>query len=149
MRSIIASEVPPVGKKPLTSQSSDEEVDARVRDSALTIHHPAGTAAMGKVVDSPYRPLALPPVRHGGDRARAWPGRTNAAVGFGAHPAMRLMRPTAQHVRTRLLRATTRVFEVLCNSVAEENVDEGSTESNCARVAVTAYCVTSAGLSLI
>lgn len=52
LRPFLVGEVPPVGKEPLTSRSSDEEIDARVRESSLTIHHPAGTAAMGKVVDS-------------------------------------------------------------------------------------------------
>lgn len=48
----LAGDVPPIGKQPLTSKSTDEEIDARVRDSTMTIHHPAGTAAMGTVVDS-------------------------------------------------------------------------------------------------
>ncbi|KAK4501608.1 hypothetical protein PRZ48_007417 [Zasmidium cellare] len=52
LKPYLVGDVPPVGKKPLTSKSTDEEIDARVRESTMTIHHPGGTAAMGKVVDS-------------------------------------------------------------------------------------------------
>ncbi|KAM0429220.1 hypothetical protein ACHAPT_006434 [Fusarium lateritium] len=38
-------------EKPLTPDSSDEEIDARIRQAASGCFHPAGTAAMGKVVD--------------------------------------------------------------------------------------------------
>lgn len=51
LKSIIIGDVPPIGTRPLTSNSSNDEIDARVRQSTMTIHHPAGTAAMGKVVD--------------------------------------------------------------------------------------------------
>ncbi|KAF2170951.1 GMC oxidoreductase [Zasmidium cellare ATCC 36951] len=52
LKPFLVGDVPPVGKQPLTSRSSDDEIDTRVRESTMTIHHPAGTAAMGKVVDS-------------------------------------------------------------------------------------------------
>ena len=55
MQAVIECEAPPPGLRPLSSQSSDAEVDARVRASAAVIHHPAGTAAMGKVVDTELR----------------------------------------------------------------------------------------------
>jgi choline dehydrogenase-like flavoprotein len=48
----IAEEFTPVGYPPLTSQSSDEEIDARVKRVAATWFHPAGSAAMGKVVNN-------------------------------------------------------------------------------------------------
>ena len=48
---IVDHEVVPDGYSPLTSASSDEEIDARVKRSAATWFHPAGSAAMGKVVD--------------------------------------------------------------------------------------------------
>ena len=55
MRDLLECETPPDGCPPLSSRSSDQEIDARVRGSARVIHHPAGTAAMGKVVDSKLR----------------------------------------------------------------------------------------------
>ena len=51
MQEIIECESPPAGYPPLTSKSPDEEIDARVAGFATTIHHPAGTCAMGNVVD--------------------------------------------------------------------------------------------------
>ncbi|KAL9624611.1 MAG: hypothetical protein Q9160_001276 [Pyrenula sp. 1 TL-2023] len=47
----VAEEVPPAGYPALTSRSSDAEIDHRVKRVAATWFHPAGSAAMGKVVD--------------------------------------------------------------------------------------------------
>lgn len=35
---------------PLSAQSPDEDIDARIRATGLAHHHPAGSAAMGRVV---------------------------------------------------------------------------------------------------
>ena len=51
MREVIECETPPEGYPPLTSKSTDSEIDARVAGFGTTIHHPAGTCAMGNVVD--------------------------------------------------------------------------------------------------
>ena len=51
MQNVIECESPPEGYPPLTSESTDEEIDARVAGFGTTIHHPAGTCAMGSVVD--------------------------------------------------------------------------------------------------
>ena len=51
MQAIIEHESPPEGYPPLTSTSTDDELDARIAAFGTTIHHPAGTCAMGKVVD--------------------------------------------------------------------------------------------------
>ncbi|KAF4454280.1 GMC oxidoreductase [Fusarium albosuccineum] len=41
--------------EPLTVASSDEEIDARIREATGGCFHPSGTAAMGKVVDTKLR----------------------------------------------------------------------------------------------
>ncbi|CAF9922171.1 MAG: hypothetical protein ALECFALPRED_002040 [Alectoria fallacina] len=51
MQKVIECESPPEGYPPLTSKSTDEEIDARVAGFGTTIHHAAGTCAMGNVVD--------------------------------------------------------------------------------------------------
>lgn len=51
MQEVIECESPPEGYPPLTSKSTDEEIDARVAGFGTTIHHAAGTCAMGNVVD--------------------------------------------------------------------------------------------------
>ncbi len=51
MQEVIECESPPEGYPPLTSKSTDEEIDARVAGFGATIHHAAGTCAMGNVVD--------------------------------------------------------------------------------------------------
>lgn len=51
MQEVIECESPPEGYPPLTSKSTDEEIDTRVAGFGTTIHHPAGTCAMGSVVD--------------------------------------------------------------------------------------------------
>jgi choline dehydrogenase-like flavoprotein len=52
MQSIIECEPPPPSLPQLSSQSTDEDIDARVQANSAVIYHTAGTAAMGKVVDS-------------------------------------------------------------------------------------------------
>ncbi|MCJ1402321.1 hypothetical protein MMC11_005541 [Xylographa trunciseda] len=51
-QAFIVNETAPDGYEPLHSKSTDEEIDARVRKSGKTLHHPGGSAAMGKVVNS-------------------------------------------------------------------------------------------------
>lgn len=51
----IEAEVPPPGMSVLSSQSSDDEFEARIRATGMAHYHPAGTAAMGKVVDPDLR----------------------------------------------------------------------------------------------
>ena len=50
--SIIAEKVPPEGFSPLTSKSTDAELDTRVWRCEGTFYHTAGTASMGRVVDA-------------------------------------------------------------------------------------------------
>lgn len=52
---IIDHEVVPDGWQPLTSKSSDDELDRRIRACVRTWYHPAGTLAMGTVVDGQCR----------------------------------------------------------------------------------------------
>lgn len=59
----IDSEVPPPGMPALTSQSSDEEFEARIRATGMAHHHSAGTAAMGKVVDANLRVVGVENLR--------------------------------------------------------------------------------------
>ncbi|KAL4943306.1 hypothetical protein BDV06DRAFT_234806 [Aspergillus oleicola] len=59
LSSYIECEVPPPGMPALTPQSSDEDFDARIRATGMAHHHPAGTAAMGKVVDADLRVLGV------------------------------------------------------------------------------------------
>ena len=54
-KEMVESEVLPEGCYPVTSQSSDEEIDSRIRKLGATFYHAAGSAAMGKVVDSDLR----------------------------------------------------------------------------------------------
>lgn len=51
-QAIVEHEIVPAGYNPLTSASPDEEIDAHVKRKAATWFHPAGSAAMGKVVDT-------------------------------------------------------------------------------------------------
>ena len=51
MQEIIECESPPEGYPRLTSKSTDSELDARIAGFGTTIHHAAGTCAMGNVVD--------------------------------------------------------------------------------------------------
>lgn len=54
-RDMIDSETPPNGFAPLRLDSTDEEIDARVRRVGNTFYHAACSAAMGKVVDTDLR----------------------------------------------------------------------------------------------
>lgn len=54
-QTFVDHEVVPEGFKTLTSGSTDEEIDERVKRSAATWFHFAGSAAMGKVVDPELR----------------------------------------------------------------------------------------------
>ena len=51
-QAVVEAETPPEGFAPLSSKSSDEEIDRRIRSFSGVWYHAAGTAAMGKVVDS-------------------------------------------------------------------------------------------------
>lgn len=51
-RSIIEEETPPPGQSPLSSSSSDYDIDERVKVVGRSFYQCAGTAAMGKVVDT-------------------------------------------------------------------------------------------------
>ncbi|KAG9191557.1 hypothetical protein G6011_10291 [Alternaria panax] len=57
LASEIEGEVPPENPRfpALTTKSSDEEIDARVRAFAVTIAHPMGTCALGTVLDDEFR----------------------------------------------------------------------------------------------
>ncbi|KAJ5155152.1 hypothetical protein N7492_007955 [Penicillium capsulatum] len=48
---------------PLRSDATDEEIDARVRFGGNTFYHPAGSVAMGKVLDSNLRVLGVEGLR--------------------------------------------------------------------------------------
>ncbi|KAI4248158.1 MAG: hypothetical protein LQ352_006003 [Teloschistes flavicans] len=54
-QAVVAEEVAPAGFPSLTSKSTDEELDARVRRAAASFYHAAGTASMGRVVDTECR----------------------------------------------------------------------------------------------
>ncbi|KAL4916579.1 hypothetical protein BDW62DRAFT_103505 [Aspergillus aurantiobrunneus] len=55
LQDYIDCEIPPPGMPALTSHSTDAEFDARIRATGMAHHHPAGTAAMGRVVDTELR----------------------------------------------------------------------------------------------
>lgn len=63
MKDVVAAGVPPPGMPDLTLQSSDEEIDERIRRTAQTIFHPAGSCAMGKVVDAECRVIGVEGLR--------------------------------------------------------------------------------------
>lgn len=52
---IVECEVPPSGFPALSVDSTDEEIDNRAKRAGNTFYHPAGSAAMGKVVDTKLR----------------------------------------------------------------------------------------------
>lgn len=51
-KAMVEGENPPPGLPALSVNASDEEIDTRVRSEGRTFFHAAGTAAMGKVVDT-------------------------------------------------------------------------------------------------
>ena len=55
MQQVIDCESPPPGFLPLKSTSTDQDLDARIAAFGTTIHHAAGTCAMGTVVDGELR----------------------------------------------------------------------------------------------
>ncbi|KAJ5249164.1 hypothetical protein N7468_000615 [Penicillium chermesinum] len=55
LTSFIEGESPPAGFPPLTRFSLDREIDERVRRVGISFSHPAGSCAMGMVVDSECR----------------------------------------------------------------------------------------------
>lgn len=54
-REIVDAETVRPGFEPLSAQSTDEQIDAQVKVGGNTFYHPAGSAAMGKVVDTNLR----------------------------------------------------------------------------------------------
>jgi choline dehydrogenase-like flavoprotein len=52
MQDVVESETPPQGFPPLNSQSSDQEIDERVKHIGNTLYHYGGGMPMGKAVDS-------------------------------------------------------------------------------------------------
>ncbi|KAL3439965.1 hypothetical protein BJX65DRAFT_315254 [Aspergillus insuetus] len=48
----IEAEIPPPGMAALSANSTDAEIEARIRATGLAHHHSTGTAAMGTVVDT-------------------------------------------------------------------------------------------------
>jgi choline dehydrogenase-like flavoprotein len=51
----VEGEVAPLGFQALTVESSDEEIDARIRATSITISHPMGTCALGKVLGGDFK----------------------------------------------------------------------------------------------
>ena len=51
----IECEVPPPGMQALTAESTDEEIDARIRNVGVNHKHAMGSNPMGKVVDTELR----------------------------------------------------------------------------------------------
>lgn len=60
---VVEGEIIPKGFSALTSKSSDAELDARIKATAATWFHPAGSAAMGKVVDTELKVLGVEKLR--------------------------------------------------------------------------------------
>ncbi|KAL5357225.1 hypothetical protein BJX96DRAFT_144088 [Aspergillus floccosus] len=54
-KDMVESEATGPAFKPLTLDSTDEDIDAQVRARGTPFYHPGGTAAMGKVVDTELR----------------------------------------------------------------------------------------------
>ncbi|KAI1383846.1 choline dehydrogenase [Hypoxylon trugodes] len=68
MKAIIESETPPSGEgldglKPLAADSSDEEIEERIRRAGMQHYLSGGTAAMGKVVDAEGKVLGVKGLR--------------------------------------------------------------------------------------
>lgn len=62
-QSIVLEEVPPPGYGPLGLDASDADIDNRVRRAANTFFHPAGSAAIGSVVDANLKVLGVDNLR--------------------------------------------------------------------------------------
>ncbi|KAF7588777.1 hypothetical protein BBP40_005243 [Aspergillus hancockii] len=52
---IVEAEAPHPGFEPLGVDPTDDKIDAQVKEGGNTFYHPAGSAAMGKVVDTELR----------------------------------------------------------------------------------------------
>lgn len=52
---IVLQEVVPEGFKAVVAESTDVEIDVRIQQATVTMHHPGGTLSMGKVVDNGLR----------------------------------------------------------------------------------------------
>ena len=63
LRECVEGEVPPPGMLPLSSTSSDAELDARVNAMSCSWYHTGGTASMGKVVDTECRVYGIKGLR--------------------------------------------------------------------------------------
>lgn len=61
--SFIADEVPPKGLPALTLNSTDAEIDARIRAAGISHAHASGTAAMGQVVSSSLKVIGVDGLR--------------------------------------------------------------------------------------
>ncbi|KAL2844806.1 putative glucose dehydrogenase [Aspergillus pseudoustus] len=59
LKDYVEAEITPPGIPTLSATSGDEEFEARIRATGLAHHHPTGTAAMGKVVDTDLRVLGV------------------------------------------------------------------------------------------
>lgn len=79
MKEMVSDEALPEGYKAITEESTNEDIDVRVREGAMyvlrdscwqrdaddfsTIQHPAGTASMGEVVDTNLRVIGVKGLR--------------------------------------------------------------------------------------
>lgn len=63
MSAIVENELPPTGSKALTLDSTDDELNERIRGHVQEFYHAAGTAAMGKVVDSELKVMGVKGLR--------------------------------------------------------------------------------------
>ncbi|KAM0255736.1 hypothetical protein ACHAQJ_005490 [Trichoderma viride] len=61
--SIVENEVPPAGCPILNANSTDAEIDARIRRVGNTFYHAGGTASMGRVVDTQLRLFGIDGLR--------------------------------------------------------------------------------------
>ena len=62
-RAIVDDGVPHPGLEKLGLNSTDEEIDVHIRNTASTMFHPAGTLAMGEVVDSDLKVFGVDGLR--------------------------------------------------------------------------------------
>lgn len=62
-KDIVEGEVPPNGYPTLSTGSTDAEIDARVGRTGNTLYHSAGSASMGKVVDTQLRVYGVEKLR--------------------------------------------------------------------------------------
>ncbi|KAF8854522.1 alcohol oxidase [Acephala macrosclerotiorum] len=60
---MVVEELRPDGYNQLSSKSTNEEFDARIRRIGNAIYHPAGSAAMGKVVDTELKVMGIEGLR--------------------------------------------------------------------------------------